>query len=145
MEIPVLVVPLSDGGFRARVADLLALTAEGETLVAALRQLRDPIATRTASGTILTSNQSANPTSRSGPHLIGGFSGKRPSSIVGRGRPGAIASRLTTTRTDHEPLRSRHRYALALPARSARTRVEGQPPHDLAMTVVTVKEQLKGW
>jgi predicted RNase H-like HicB family nuclease len=54
MEIPVLVEPLPDGGFRARSADPFALTAEGDTPDAALRHLRDLITTRTTSGAILT-------------------------------------------------------------------------------------------
>jgi predicted RNase H-like HicB family nuclease len=55
MEIPVLLEPLPDGGFQARSADPLGLTARGDTPDAALRHLRDLIETRMASGAILTS------------------------------------------------------------------------------------------
>jgi hypothetical protein len=55
MEIPVLLEPLPDGGFQARSADPLGLTARGDTPDAALRQLRDLIQSRAASGAILTS------------------------------------------------------------------------------------------
>ncbi len=55
MEIPVLLEPLPGGGFQARSADPLGLTAQGDTPDAALRHLRDLIQTRAASGTILTS------------------------------------------------------------------------------------------
>ena len=41
MEIPVLVEPLPEGGFRARCGDPFALTAEGATPDAALYHLRD--------------------------------------------------------------------------------------------------------
>ena len=55
MEIPVFLEPLPGGGFEARSADALGFTAQGDTPDAALRQLREMIATRAASGTILTS------------------------------------------------------------------------------------------
>jgi predicted RNase H-like HicB family nuclease len=57
MEIPVLLEPLPGGGFQARSADPLGLTAQGDTPDAALRHLRDLIETRKASGAILTSLQ----------------------------------------------------------------------------------------
>jgi hypothetical protein len=66
MEIPVLVEPLPDGGFRARSADPFALTAQGDTPDAALRNLRDLITTRTTSGAILTAIDV--PVRRFGPH-----------------------------------------------------------------------------
>jgi predicted RNase H-like HicB family nuclease len=71
MEIPVLVEPLPEGGFRARSSDPFGLTAEGETPDAALHHLRDLIASRTASGAILTSIEV--PAPRSGPHLSAGI------------------------------------------------------------------------
>jgi predicted RNase H-like HicB family nuclease len=55
MEIPVVMEPLPGGGFQARSADPLGLTAEGDTPDAALRNLRDLVETRKASGVILTS------------------------------------------------------------------------------------------
>ncbi len=66
MEIPVLVEPRPDGGFRARSADPFALAADGETVDAALHHLRDLIATRTASGAIFTSIEV--PAPKYGPH-----------------------------------------------------------------------------
>jgi predicted RNase H-like HicB family nuclease len=54
MEIPVLLEPLPDGGFRARSGDPLELTAHGDSQDSALRNLRDLIDTRIASGTVLT-------------------------------------------------------------------------------------------
>jgi predicted RNase H-like HicB family nuclease len=54
MEIPVLLEPLPDGGFRARSGDPLDLTAQGDSLDSALRNLRDLIETRIASGSLLT-------------------------------------------------------------------------------------------
>lgn len=66
MEIPVLVEPLPDGGFRTRGADPFDLTADGDTPDAALDHLRDLIATRTASGAILTSIEV--PVPKYGPH-----------------------------------------------------------------------------
>ena len=54
MEIPVSVEPMPDGGWRARSAAPLGLTGRGDTPDAALHQLRDLIAARTASGAILT-------------------------------------------------------------------------------------------
>jgi predicted RNase H-like HicB family nuclease len=53
MEIPVLLEPLPDGGFRARSGDPLGLTAQGDTPAAALRHLRDLIEAHTTSGTML--------------------------------------------------------------------------------------------
>jgi hypothetical protein len=61
MEIPVLLEPLPDGGFGARSADPLGLTAQGDTPDAALRHLRDLIETRATSGAILTSIEVATP------------------------------------------------------------------------------------
>jgi predicted RNase H-like HicB family nuclease len=55
MEIPVLLEPSPDGGFQARSADPLGLTAQGDTPDAALRHLRDLVQSRIASGAILTS------------------------------------------------------------------------------------------
>jgi hypothetical protein len=66
MEIPVLLEPLPDGGFRARSADPLGLTAQGDTPETALRHLRDLIATRTTCGTILTAIDVSVP--KFGPH-----------------------------------------------------------------------------
>ena len=66
MEIPVLVEPLPNGGFRARSGDPPGLTAEGDTPDAALHQLRDLIAARTASGAILTTIDV--PAPKYGPH-----------------------------------------------------------------------------
>ncbi len=66
MEIPVLLEPLPEGGFQARSADPLGLTAQGDTPDAALQHLRDLIQTRSASGTILTSIEV--PTTKYGPH-----------------------------------------------------------------------------
>jgi len=54
MEIPVLLETLPDGGFRARSGDPLDLTAQGDSPDSALRNLRDLIETRIASGTLLT-------------------------------------------------------------------------------------------
>jgi len=66
MENPFLVEPLPDGGIRARSADPLGLTAQGDTPDAALRHLRDLIATRTTSGAILTAIDV--PVQKFGPH-----------------------------------------------------------------------------
>jgi predicted RNase H-like HicB family nuclease len=66
MEIPVLVKPLPEGGFQARSADPLGLTAQGDTPDAALRHLRDLIETETAAGAILTSIEVTAP--KYGPH-----------------------------------------------------------------------------
>lgn len=55
MEISVLVEPLPGGGFQARSADALGLTAQGDTPDTALRHLRDLIQARTAAGAIFTS------------------------------------------------------------------------------------------
>jgi predicted RNase H-like HicB family nuclease len=66
MEIPVLLEPLPGGGFQARSADLLGLTAQGDTPDSALRHLRDLIETRAASGVILTSIDL--PTPKYGPY-----------------------------------------------------------------------------
>jgi len=55
MEIPVLLEPLPSGGFRARSGDPLELTAQGDSPDSALRNLRDLIETRIASGFVLTS------------------------------------------------------------------------------------------
>jgi len=54
MEIPVLLEPLPDGGFRARSGDPLELTGQGDSPDSALRNLRDLIQTRIASGSLLT-------------------------------------------------------------------------------------------
>jgi predicted RNase H-like HicB family nuclease len=67
MEIPVVPEPLPSGGFQARSADLLGLTAEGDTPEAALRYLGDLIETRKASGVIPTSIEI--PASKSGAYL----------------------------------------------------------------------------
>src|SRR5437016_1387586 len=66
MEIPVLVEPLPEGGFRARSADPLGLTAQGDTPDAAVHQLRDLIEARAASGAILTTIDV--PIPKYGPH-----------------------------------------------------------------------------
>ena len=66
MEIPVLLEPRPDGGFRARSADPLGLTAEGDNPDAALRHLPDLIETRTTSGAILTAIDV--PVPKFGPH-----------------------------------------------------------------------------
>ena len=54
MEIPALLEPLPNGGFRARSGDPLELTAQGDSPDSALRNLRDLIETRIASGAVLT-------------------------------------------------------------------------------------------
>jgi predicted RNase H-like HicB family nuclease len=54
MELPVLLEPLPDGGFRARSGDPLVLTAQGDSPDSALRNLRNLIETRVAGGTRLT-------------------------------------------------------------------------------------------
>jgi hypothetical protein len=54
MEIPVLLEPLPDGGFRACSGDPLVLTAHGDSPHSALRNLRELIETRISGGTILT-------------------------------------------------------------------------------------------
>jgi predicted RNase H-like HicB family nuclease len=69
MEIPVLLEPLPDGGFQARSAEPLGLTAQGDTPDAALQQLRDLIQTRAASGAILTSIEV--PTTKYGESYLG--------------------------------------------------------------------------
>jgi predicted RNase H-like HicB family nuclease len=66
MEIPVLLEPLPGGGFQARSAHPLGLTAQGDTPDAALHHLRDLIQTRAASGAILTSIEV--PAPKYGPH-----------------------------------------------------------------------------
>ncbi len=57
MEIPVLLEPLPDGGFRARSGDPLEFTANGDSPDSALRNLRDLIEMRIARGTVLTTIQ----------------------------------------------------------------------------------------
>ena len=106
MEIPVLVEPLPDGGFRARSADPLGLTAQGDTADAALRHLRDLIETRTASGAILTSIEV--PAPKSDLISVRGCIETNPSSIVGRRKSKPIARKSRTIRRDHEPLHPRH-------------------------------------
>ncbi len=65
MEIPVLLEPLATGGFRARSADPFELTAQGDSPDLALRNLRDMIETRIASGSVLTTIEvSETPVSR---------------------------------------------------------------------------------
>ena len=54
MEIPVLLEPLPDGGFRARSGVPLDLAANGDTPDTALSNLRALIDTRIAAGTRLT-------------------------------------------------------------------------------------------
>ncbi|MGO9470656.1 MAG: hypothetical protein ACLQIB_38505 [Isosphaeraceae bacterium] len=54
MEIPVVLEPLPGGGFCARSGDPLDLTAQGDSPDAALRNLRELIETRIASGIRLT-------------------------------------------------------------------------------------------
>jgi predicted RNase H-like HicB family nuclease len=76
MEIPVLVEPLPGGGFRARSGDPPGLTAEADTPEAALRQLRDRIATITASGAIWTAIDV--PVRKFGPHASAGMNDRRP-------------------------------------------------------------------
>lgn len=66
MEIPILVEPMPGGGFRARSADPLGFTAQGDTPDAALHQLRDLIAARAASGAIWTTIDVPDP--KYGPH-----------------------------------------------------------------------------
>jgi predicted RNase H-like HicB family nuclease len=66
MEIPVLVEPLPEGGFRARSGDPFALAAEGDTPGSALRNLRELVDERIASGTLLTAFDI--PASQGGPH-----------------------------------------------------------------------------
>jgi predicted RNase H-like HicB family nuclease len=66
MEIPVLLEPLPEGGFRARSADPLGLTAQGDTPDSALRHLRSLIEAHTASGTMWTAIDV--PISTFGPH-----------------------------------------------------------------------------
>jgi predicted RNase H-like HicB family nuclease len=60
VEIPVLLEPLPDGGFRARSGDPLVLTAQGDSPDSALRNLRDLIETRISGGTLLTTIQVLN-------------------------------------------------------------------------------------
>ena len=57
MEITVLLEPGPTGGFWARSGDPLNLTGEGDTPDAALHHLRDLIAARISSGSILTTLQ----------------------------------------------------------------------------------------
>jgi hypothetical protein len=65
VEIPVLLEPLPDGGFRARSGDPLELEASGDTPDTALRNLRALIETRFATGSVLTTIQvSSNRTGR---------------------------------------------------------------------------------
>ena len=66
MEIPVLLEPLPDGGFRARSGEPLELAAHGDTPNAALSNLRALIDTRIASGTFLTAIEIRD--SKLGPH-----------------------------------------------------------------------------
>jgi predicted RNase H-like HicB family nuclease len=66
MEIPVLLEPRPEGGFRARSGDPLELTAQGDTPDAALRNLRDLIEARTTSGALLTTIDV--PGFQAGPH-----------------------------------------------------------------------------
>ncbi len=66
MEIPVLVEPLPEGGFRARISDALGLTAQGATPDAALRHLRELVEIRINSGAVLTAIDV--PVRKFGPH-----------------------------------------------------------------------------
>src|SRR4051812_325322 len=53
MEIPVLVEPLGNAGFRARLGDPVPLSAEGATVDEALERLRDLVKTRAAQGAVV--------------------------------------------------------------------------------------------
>jgi hypothetical protein len=66
MEIPVLLEPLPDGGFRARSAEPFSLTAQGDTAETDLGHLRDLIEARTTSDAVLTAIDI--PISKLGPH-----------------------------------------------------------------------------
>jgi tRNA(fMet)-specific endonuclease VapC len=56
--------------------------------------------------------------------------------------------RSRTTRTDYEPLRPRHRHLLSLYHRGypkLDARIDAHPLGEMAITVVTVEEELAGW
>src|ERR1700730_9151243 len=55
MEIPVLIEPVNNNGFRARSGEPLPLCAEGATSEEALNKLRELLETRLKNGTRLTS------------------------------------------------------------------------------------------
>jgi predicted RNase H-like HicB family nuclease len=50
MNLPVLIEPIQDGGFRARSGEPLALTAEASTREEAIAKLRQQVQSRVASG-----------------------------------------------------------------------------------------------
>jgi predicted RNase H-like HicB family nuclease len=66
MEIPVLIEPMSEGGFRAQSSDPFPLAAQGDTPDSALRNLRDLVDQRITVGTYLISLEI--PASPRGPH-----------------------------------------------------------------------------
>jgi predicted RNase H-like HicB family nuclease len=66
MEIPVLLEPLPQGGFRARSGEPLEMAAQGDTADAAPTNLRALIDTRIASGALLTAIKI--PDAQLGPH-----------------------------------------------------------------------------
>jgi hypothetical protein len=66
VEIPVLLEPLPEGGFRTRSGDLFALASQGDTPEAALQNLRELVVARIASGVVLTALEV--PASNLGPH-----------------------------------------------------------------------------
>ena len=94
--------PLPDGGFRARSGDPLELTAQGDSPDSALRQLRDLIETRVASGALLTTIEVLD--FRAGRHPAPGFIEKSRSSISGEQPSMLIARRSTRTRRYRESL-----------------------------------------
>lgn len=53
MQIPVLIEPIAQNGFRAKAGEPLPLTAEGATRDEALRKLRDLLDCRVGNGTEL--------------------------------------------------------------------------------------------
>ena len=147
MEIPVLIEPVPPNGFRARSGEPLGLTAEGATREEALQKLREMVTKRIADGAEMTSLE-VGPFQHPWARFAGTWADDDPVIAEWEKEWRRTAGRWMRTRTCDEPLCPRHGHRDALPARPRTGLPERSTPTrpaELAITVLTVEEQLSGW
>ena len=146
MEVPIIIEPVTGNGYRVTGAGGLSvgLTAEGATLAEAIDRLpiRFGCAGRRSEAGRAERRASAAPWKQDA-----GYLHDDPLMSPGVRRWRSIVVSSTKTPRHYEPLRPRYRHPdPLLPRRPLRgAKVDARSPTELAISIMTVDEQLTGW
>jgi tRNA(fMet)-specific endonuclease VapC len=144
MQIPVLIEPVAENGFQAIAAEPFRMTAMGATRDEAVRKLRDQIMKRLAKGGVLTTIE----VSAGEEHPLAKYAGiwREDDPLIEEWKKAVEEYRrqvdypMSLYILDTDMLTLYHRGHLLV-----RQRVLSHSPSELAITVISVEEELSGW